>query len=371
MRKPFIGQSKEMDDPLRVAIRVDASAQIGTGHLRRMLALGIALREVGGEVRFITRSLGLDSNGMIKGAGFEDTVLLGPSGNLFLPDPTVPHAAWAAVSPEQDIENTCDVISDFAPDWMVVDHYAFDARWHSGVRGILGCRLAVIDDLADRALDADLVVDHNYHPDHDAKFAAVIAGKTKLLAGPCYALLGPSYADAARYEFNEEVRSIGIFMGGADAGAHTIDVLDAIETIQFNGSIEVISTSANPGLAALRKRVLARSQTKLSLDLPDLAAFFGRHDLQVGAGGGASWERCCVGVPTLLIVVAENQNSVAPQLSADGIVALAREPTAQAISAELAVLLADVEKRRSLANRSSGIVDGHGALRVAKEMKNF
>ena len=371
MRKRFIGLFTEMADPLRIAIRVDASAQIGTGHLRRMLALGIALREVGGEARFITRSLGVDSIGMITGAGFKDTTLLGPSVNFFLPDPAVPHAAWAAVSPEQDIGNTCDAISDFAPDWMVVDHYAFDARWHTGVREMLGCRLAVIDDLADRALDADMVVDHNYHPDHDAKFAAVIAGKPKLLAGPCYALLGPSYADAPRYNFRQEVRSIGVFMGGVDAGAHSMDVLDAIETIQFNGSIEVVSTSANPGLAALRKRVLARPQTKLSLDLPDLAAFFGRHDLQVGAGGGASWERCCIGAPTLLIVVAENQNSVAPQLAADGIVALAREPTAQAISTELAALLADVEKRRTLANQSSSLVDGHGALRVAKEMKHF
>ncbi|QUL37349.1 UDP-2,4-diacetamido-2,4,6-trideoxy-beta-L-altropyranose hydrolase [Erythrobacter sp. JK5] len=350
---------------MRIAIRVDASAQIGTGHVRRSLALAEALRSLGGDVRFVTRSLGVDSVGMMAGAGFDHTSLLGPPGNVFTPDRDVPHSDWAQVDCTRDVGETVEALRAFAPDWVVLDSYAFDAKWHEGVRAGLGCQIAQIDDLADRTLACDLLIDHTYAPDHRARYAAVLPRSARLLGGPRYALLGPAYADAPRYEFHDDVRSIGMFLGGVDAGGHSLGVLDALDAIGFEGAVEVVATTANPHLGDLRERIAGRADTKLSLDLPNLAAFFARHDLQVGAGGGASWERCCIGVPTLLVVVAPNQLSVAPLLAEAGIAAFAPDPAPEALAGHIVTLIDDAARRRALAEKSRELVDGLGATRAA------
>jgi UDP-2,4-diacetamido-2,4,6-trideoxy-beta-L-altropyranose hydrolase len=350
---------------MRAAIRVDASAQIGTGHVRRSLALAQALRGAGGEVRFVTRALGMDSVSMIAGAGFGQTALLGPPASDFAPDPAIPHSGWAQVGWSRDVAETVAALADFAPDWVVLDSYAFDAKWHAGVRASLGCKVAQIDDLADRKLACDLLIDHTFAPDHRVKYAGVLPPHARVLGGPRYGLLGPAYAGAARYAFSAEVRSIGIFMGGVDAGGHTLAVLDALDAIGFSGAVEVVATSAHPQLGVLRDRIARRTDTALLLDLPDLAAFFARHDLQVGAGGGASWERCCIGVPALLVVVAPNQMSVAPLLAEAGVAAFAPDPAPGALAEELARLIADAPRRAGLAAKSRELVDGLGATRVA------
>jgi UDP-2,4-diacetamido-2,4,6-trideoxy-beta-L-altropyranose hydrolase len=280
----------------------------------------------------------------------------------------VPHSGWAEVSCERDTAETAAALTDFAPEWVVLDSYAFDARWHAGVRGALGCRIAQIDDLADRALACDLLIDHTFAPDHRAKYAGVLPETARLLGGPRFGLLGPAYAQAPRYVFRDEVRSIGVFMGGVDAENFSTHALAALDAAGFAGAVEVVTTSANPNLAALRERIAARADTTLSVDLPDLAAFFARHDLQIGAGGGASWERCCIGVPTLLVVVAPNQLSVAPLLAEAGIAAFAPDPALPGLGEQLAALIADAPRRALLAERSRTLVDGLGATRVACAM---
>ncbi|MEM7689131.1 MAG: UDP-2,4-diacetamido-2,4,6-trideoxy-beta-L-altropyranose hydrolase [Pseudomonadota bacterium] len=356
---------------MKVAFRVDVSSAIGTGHLRRCLALARALMAQGDEVGFVMRDLGIDGRAMVHEAGAATiAVLPAPGMDPPAPDPVVPHWEWAQVSHEVDSEQSCAALASWQPDIVVVDNYAFDAKWHRAVASELGATIAVIDDLADRALDCALVIDHTYDPDHVRKYRGVVdPATTRVLGGPSYALLGPAFGDAPRYDFREDVRSIGVFMGGVDADGHSEAVLDAIDRAGFTGPVEVVSTSANPNLAALRTRIEARPETTLSLDLPDLATFFAAHDVQIGAGGGASWERCCIGVPTLIVVVADNQNAVAPQLAADGVVALADAPSVDAMAPALAELIENAEKRRELAEKSRALVDGRGAARVAQEMR--
>lgn len=353
---------------MRVGIRVDASSLMGIGHLRRCLSLAEALRTWGAQVRFVTRDLGVDSARQIAAQGFADTVVLDRAELAAGVDGEVTHAAWAQVTQEEDAKQTIAALQGFAPDWTVVDSYSFDARWHDPVRAGLDCRIAQIDDIADRTIAPDLLIDHNLADDHAAKYAGRLTREATILGGPQYALLGPRFATARRYAFAERVQSIGIFMGGADAGNHSATVLDALDDIGFDGAVEIVTTSANPQLDALRERIARGKRTLLSLDLTDLADFFAHHDVQVGAGGGASWERCCIGVPSLLVVTASNQEAVAPQLAAEGVVALARHPDRGAIAAALAEMIRSPDRRRDLAARSRGLVDGRGALRVALRM---
>jgi spore coat polysaccharide biosynthesis predicted glycosyltransferase SpsG/GNAT superfamily N-acetyltransferase len=220
----------------------------------------------------------------------------------------------------------------------------------------------VIDDTADRALDADALLDHNWAPDHRAKYASRLQREPRWLCGPRFALLASAYRGAARYRFHDAVRSIGVFMGGTDPGGVSARVLAACRHAGFTGPVEMVSTSVNPQLTGLRAACQRDGNTTLTLDQPDLAAFFARHDLQVGAGGGATWERCCIGASTVALALVANQSAVVPGLAALGAVRAADEATLPVVLREL---IADPAARQSLAEQAAALVDGRGAQRVA------
>ena len=346
----------------RVAIRVDASAAIGTGHLKRCLSLAQALTEAGAAVRFVCRELDAVA-AQVLGTEASTTHWLPSPAAAFVPRPdTPPHAAWAGVPQTQDAADTAQALAEWQHDAVVVDHYAFDARWHGAVRDALGCRLLVIDDTADRMLNADALLDHNWAPNHHAKYAGRLQREPLWLCGPRFALLASAYRGAARYRFHDAVRSIGIFMGGTDPAGISARVLSACRHAGFTGPVEVVSTSANPQLTGLRDACQRDGRATLTLDQPDLAAFFARHDLQIGAGGGATWERCCIGTPTVALALVANQSAVVPGLAALGAVRAADDATLPGVLREL---IADPAARRSLAERAAALVDGRGAQRVA------
>lgn len=349
---------------MNVAIRVDASAPMGTGHARRCLSLARALSALGFGVVFVTRELGVELS-FIDNAGFERIRLPAPR-TPFLPGTSEPaHAGWASVAGNTDSAQTVAVLRSRRPHWVVVDHYAFDARWHRAVASALGARIAVIDDLADRPLDADLLVDHNLSPDHARKYAPTGSRIGRLLGGPRHALLDPGFAQTARIEPAEQVRSIGIFVGGTDPWQASAMALDALrEHAGFTGPVEVVTTSANPHLEALRRRCDRDPATSLLIDLPGLQAFHARHDLQIGAGGGAAWERCCAGAPTVLLTLADNQRVVAEGLQAAG-AARCVPADAAALARAVVELLSDAAARRRMSEAGRSLVDGLGAHRVA------
>jgi UDP-2,4-diacetamido-2,4,6-trideoxy-beta-L-altropyranose hydrolase len=358
---------------MKVAFRVDASHRMGTGHVRRDLSLAHGLHAVGADVAFVSRDLGLGdwSAGAIEGKGFQLRSLSSPmndgSWRANLP---LSHAGWAEIGWQEDARHSIDALADFAPDWVVVDHYAFDTRWQQAVTNSLGVRVAVIDDLADRPLSARLLIDHNWHPDHRQKYAGLLPDDCILLAGPSYALLDPVYAGARRYDFSPKVGSIGIFMGGSDAVNASATALDAVAKAGFHGAVEIASTSANPHLGTLRAAVAARPSARLSVDLPDLADFFARHDLQIGAGGGATWERMCIGAPSILLPFAENHMDVLGPLGAAGVAHIV-DPgwSADSLAGDIAAMIADADRRRAFSEAGRALVDGQGAMRVARAMR--
>lgn len=363
---------------MRVGIRVDASLAIGTGHLRRCMSLASSLTDMGAEVRFVVRRHDAAGEVALGSQPFPVAWLDAPttaSQARMSPEPTVPHERWAGVDWSDDAVETVAALADFQPDWLVVDHYAFDARWHDHVRRDLGCRLMAIDDLADRSLSVEVLLDANFAEDHTEKYAGRLERRCRLLGGPRYALLAPGYRSAPRYRFHPEVRSIGVFMGGTDPGGVSADVVQACrEEGGFRGAIEVVSTSANPHLDALRAACAAFPDTTLSLDLSDLSGFYARHDLQIGAGGTATYERCCMGAPTIALVVASNQLVVIPALAAAGVLRAARLsdgpgadiPGAGPILGDaVRDLVADPDARRKLSEAGMTLVDARGADRVA------
>lgn len=335
---------------MRIAVRTDASVAIGLGHVKRCLALAQALRAQGAEVGFFAARTDVDVASLVAGDGFAchglDTPLdPGAMGRAL--------AAWPAQA-------------------VVVDHYQIDAHWHDAVRLVSGAAIAVIDDLADRPLSCEVLIDHNPARDHLAKYRPVLRHDTRLCTGPRYALLDAVYRDHARCDPQAALTSLAIFMGGSDPLDHSRLVWRACrEVAQWRGPIELATTSANPHLAGLRALAVSDPLLTLAVDLPHLADFHARHGLQVGAGGGALWERCCLGVPTLAMVCADNQRQSVPLLAEAGVVqafdatpphVLLTEPLGQAIAG----LIDDAAQRAELHRRSLAWVDGRGAERAAQ-----
>jgi UDP-2,4-diacetamido-2,4,6-trideoxy-beta-L-altropyranose hydrolase len=348
---------------LRVAFRADVSASIGTGHLRRCRSLADALTELGAEVAFVA-------------CPGDAPFLTGFGGAVF----------WLKTGDgdaDNDARETAGALKDFAPDWVVVDHYHLDADWHKAVRAATGARVLVVDDLADRPLAPDLLVDHNIDADVSQKYAGRVEASVRCLLGPRFALLQPSYARATRCTPTQSARSIGIFMGGSDPrNACSLALRACREGAGFEGDIAVVSSRLSPHFDALSALCSHWPRTLLLSDLPDLRAFFAHHDLQVGAGGGAALERCCIGAPTVAVAVASNQLASLPSLEARGAIVWARadvppesvqdflqDDTLEArLGAAVRQLLGDSVARKALSERSRALVDGRGAHRVAAVM---
>lgn len=370
---------------MKIAIRVDASTEMGTGHLRRCLSLAGELSRFGAEVVLVCRLLDTVAPSVLADADFPvlwlPTSGLAEQCNMVNSTQEPQYAAWAGVTWLCDARETSEALQPFRPDWVVVDHYAFDARWHDLIFKNLACRFAVIDDLADRDLATDVLIDHNWAPNHKAKYAHHVVpayrSSLRILGGPRYALLASAYKNAPRYNFCSEVRSIGIFMGGTDPSGSSSRVLAVCRAgAGFVGKIEIASTSANPHLAQLMDVCAKDPNTVLTLDELDLAAFFARHDLQIGAGGGATWERCCIGVPSVVLALTENQLIVTSALVGLGALRHAclnpfpMGDTANAVGVEelvnvLRQLLSNGDLRYWLSQAACVLVDGRGAERVA------
>lgn len=292
----------------RISFRVDASVYIGTGHVMRCLTLAESLRERGAECHFVTRDLPGHMGSLIKDSGFIVSLLPAPSG-LVPPHPPV-NAGWLGVCWKQDLADTLAVINK--SDWIIVDHYALDSRWESGL-GKLVNQVMVIDDLADRPHSASLLLDQNLGRE-GRDYDALIPSTCSLLTGSHYALLRPQFAVAREFSLarrqSAKLAHVMIAMGGADAVDATSSILRILRSANLPQElrISVVMGSRAPMLASVRElSVLMPWPTEVLVDVGDVAALMTDSDLAIVAGGSTNWERCCLGLPGIVVETAANQ----------------------------------------------------------------
>ena len=358
-----------------VVFRTDASTQIGSGHLRRCQSLGAALVRRGMEVIFITRVSDVAMSSMFEGQPFR-LIELPPAEQATAgrQPPAPAHAHWLATDWQADAAATVASLKGRKVDLVVVDHYALDAHWHRVVSAALNCRMVAIDDLADRALAVDLIVDHNHAEDHSLKYRSVNPAHAPILGGPRHALLAQAFERAPRNPASDPVRSVGIFMGGIDKLKLSEAALRGLrDTARFSGAVEIVTTRSNPNIDALVAVAAVDGRTRLTVDAPDLADFFGRHELHIGAGGGATWERCCLGAPSIALVVAENQRHVLLPLARLKVLDLIEQeaPSADVMGAHARALIHQPQLRKELSVNAMQLVDGNGCRRISDHLMNL
>jgi UDP-2,4-diacetamido-2,4,6-trideoxy-beta-L-altropyranose hydrolase len=350
-------------------IRTDASTNIGTGHVMRCLTLAKALAKKGAEVIFICREREGHLCNLIEGQGFV-VHRLSPPDKEFEADATPAHAAWLGTTWQEDADQTSAIIKDLEnrPEWLVVDHYALDIRWEQMLRPSVG-RIFVIDDLADRTHDCDLLLDQNLVANMHTRYTDRVPENCSLLLGPEYALLQPIYAELHnRIPPREEpIRRILISFGGADRDNLTERSLAAFLSLNCPEiEVDIVISDANPHASVISHLVAEHSNIHLHNNLPTLAPLMAKADLAIGAAGTTSWERLCLGLPALVVTLAENQRAIAERLHRQGLVRWLGHKdkvTENGIRCALAELIEQgIDEKWSL--RCHSTVDGKGVERV-------
>lgn len=371
---------------MKVALRTDASERIGTGHLMRCLTLADALRAGGARTRFVCRPLAGGLGELVTGRGHE-LVCLPPGGGLASVGTTgaigsgndeggaaidagLRHAAWLGATQSEDAEATLAALAgDGDWDWIVVDHYALDSRWEGRLRSCAR-RILAIDDLADRRHDCDALLDQNFHADSHARYAGLLPDHCVRLLGPRHALLRPEFpaARARLRERGDVVRRVLVFFGGIDERNLTAVALDALDATGFPGDVDVVIGAGHPQRAPLAARCAARERTALHVQVANMADLVASADVGIGAAGVATWERCALGLPTLAVSVASNQDELLRDAARDGLLLGpeidASDPAALAL--HLRALVDNPSLRAHLARRGMEAVDALGTARVAR-----
>lgn len=363
---------------MKVAIRVDSSTVIGAGHVMRCLSLADELRSQGAQVSFVCRPHSGHLGGLIAARGYRLVQLELPESGEEGPENFAAHAGWLGVPWQVDAEETRAALEDMqGVDWLVVDHYSLDSRWEACQRP-LAARILAIDDLADRPHDCDILLDQNLNAAGAARYDSLLPESTARLVGPRYALLRAEFASARAGQARRDgsVRRLLIFFGGVDADNLTGRLLSALEPLLATRdlSADVILGSASPHAEEVARRCAALPALSFHHQVADMARLMVSADLAIGAAGTAVWERCCLGLPSIVVPLAENQ---LPGLSAIGdcgaaFVAAAdlASPDAQ-VAAILDVLpftLRSPAALRHQAAQAASLVDAAGCRRVVRHM---
>jgi UDP-2,4-diacetamido-2,4,6-trideoxy-beta-L-altropyranose hydrolase len=231
-----------------------------------------------------------------------------------------------------------------------------------------------IDDLADRALSADLVLDSG--PARRAQdYDGLVPETARLLLGPQYAPVRPAFAQlreaALARRGGEAVGRVLVSLGLTDVGGVTERVLERVRPKIGSAGLDVVLGADAPSLPALSRIARRDDRMVLHVDSPDMALLVANADIGVGAAGSSAWERCALGLPSLTVVLAENQRPAARAL-AEREAALVTDSAAPdfdaAFDRALMRLMTDPDLRRRLSEASAEVCDGLGAPRVAEAL---
>lgn len=352
-----------------VVIRADASHAIGTGHVMRCLNLADGLRQKGMSAQFVCSPQEGHVGAVIEARGY-------PISWLPRRDPSVEPGAYRdalAIGWRQDADDTVSVIKGLPekPDWLVADHYSLAHEWEAGLRPFVG-RILAIDDLTGRRHDCDLLLNQNLVDDSDVALVGEAPGATVLL-GPQYALMEPRYAALhERIPLREgPIERLLIFLGDAGGADVTGMALQAfLELGRGDIVVDLVPALRSPHADRIREMARLHPNVHVHQGLPSLAPLIAQADFAIGASGATSWERLCLGLPSLVIALAENQRPIARALHRHGLarwISDVDQVSAAAIRQELEPVLASgIDPQWS--RRCYDALDGKGVGRVTTMM---
>lgn len=356
---------------MNIVFRVDASIEMGIGHLMRCLTLADALEVEGAQCHFVCREHPGNLIPQIVSRGHQvhplplcQTIYRADEAQADKSQPA--HAYWLGCDWLTDARQTLNCIGSLNAHWLIVDHYALDECWEKELRPVCK-KIMVIDDLADRNHDCDLLLDQNLGRQAQ-DYKGLVTGCYLFLLGPKYALLRPEFGELREYSLNRRAKPkfkrLLISMGGVDKDNVTGNLLSELSqcTLPNDVFISVVMGASAPHIKRVCQQVRTMPWlTEVLIGINNMAQLMTDSDLAIGAAGSTTWERCCLGVPTITIILAENQREVANLLALKNIATLLNY---QNISLLNEKLIKTISMYRELVKNSSLLVDGLGTQRL-------
>lgn len=346
---------------LKVVFRVDASIHIGSGHVMRCLSLAEMFSRYDSEVVFAARAQDGDLCSYIETRGYSVLKLVEPE-VWKSPKYSSDYAAWLQVSQEEDADSFVSLVEN--ADIVVVDHYGLDVAWESLVKKFLQCTVIAIDDLM-REHNADIIIDQTLNRAVDEYRAT--NRDTLILAGTTFAMLRDNFSEfheeALRKRLRHHNHKILVFMGGIDKTNATFDVLSALSERENKISTTVLLGKNAPhfdSVASFCKRHGSWLTHVAFTD--DMASLMLEHTMAIGAPGSTSWERACLGLPSVIVPLADNQREISSALNSCGLaVSLMQSQISERLEHSLNTLISNFDSMR---RNNLDVCDGLGCQRV-------
>jgi UDP-2,4-diacetamido-2,4,6-trideoxy-beta-L-altropyranose hydrolase len=338
-----------------IVFRADSSEIIGSGHIMRCLVLAEELRGKGFKIFFITRNHPGNINNYIKKNNFKLYVL-----------PSVPnkkqnlkgYEIWLNASQKLDAEETINIIKDKDVECLIVDHYALDQAWGRELRPYTK-KILVVDDMANREFDCDILLNQNLGCT-EKDYLDKVPSNCQLLLGTEYAMLRKEFSEIREKAIAKRLKTtiitnILVSIGGSDPYDLTYNILKEVDEI-FNTT--VVIGSSWPHKEKIQNYSKAKN-IEVIVDASNMAKLMFEADIAIGAGGSTSWERCCLALPTLLYVTADNQKMIAKELEKNGAVMLVNS-----LKKDLKLIADNIELWQSMSDASSKVCNGLGVNKI-------
>ena len=361
----------------QVIVRADSSVNIGRGHIMRCLTLARELTGLGCTVTFIARTHKGNCNYLVEKEGFTLLELPGYSNESFAAANC--YEKWLGVSQEEDAKACIELVNDSNKfDICIVDHYALDSTWHRLAKRF-SKKILVIDDLANRNYLCDYLLDQTYGRGPKL-YSRYVPEKCLLLLGGDYMLLRPEFhrlrlKAIEKRNNSSNTQYILVSVGGSDEANVTETILYGLIPVLASFSsvhLDVVMTAVSPHLSKIKTIADSHSRMHLHIDVENIADLMLKADLSIGACGTTSWERCCLGLPTVTLTVADNQVAITESLAKHGaIISLgsASDITARDITNEVESVIKDHEKYKALVEKCFSVCDGLGVQKVGEILK--
>lgn len=298
-----------------VVIRADASTSIGSGHVMRCLTLAHRLKkEKNAKVVFVMRVLPGNLIDVVEKQGFE-VLKLPPANQKYS---LSGYGLWLTVPMEVDAQQTIEILQHYlqdhgcnAVDRLIVDSYALDEQWEQVLWPYCN-EIMVIDDLANRRHDCDILLDQNFYLNKDVRYAGLVPEHCKMLLGPEHALLREEFYEAKKHlrKRDGNIKNILVFYGGSDLTNETEKAIKALVQLHdegYNFTADIITGLSNSRREKIEKICSKYHFFHYYCQVSNMAEFMNKADLMLGAGGSTTWERLYMELPALVTAVAENQ----------------------------------------------------------------
>lgn len=369
----------QSDAAMKVVFRVDASIEMGTGHVMRCLTLADALTQAGAECHFICREHPGHLNALITERGhivYSLPYIEQHKQRQQSKAEELAHANWLGATQEQDLESCIPILKLLQPDWLIVDHYAINKPWHQELRAYCQ-KIMVIDDLADRQHDCDLLLDQTFGRSSE-DYLPLVPQDCQVLCGAHYALLRPEFAQWRDYSLKRraqgQLEHLLINLGGVDKDNITTEILQALANTALpdNCRITVVMGATAPWVERVQQQaVLMPWPSEVKVGVNNMAELMANSDLAIGAAGATSWERCCLGLPTIMVVLAENQKLIAHGLQTVGAALCieTQQVKGNGLVAHVSALNNSSGKIKAMSNSAAAVIDGKGVEFVLQQME--